>query len=189
MRGRALHRVGRLLHLAGGLAARSGRFCSRDSRLELARRFLGLLRQRALQIAAARVRRRLAAGQLPLPLQLLLLPPRQLAQLLGQLVDLLIGVLLHRLLVGLVLVGHLVQFELEQVGQILGNRAGAATAATAAGVAVGLHLQLVFFFGLLQELERLVLRRQRRFGLLRLQVALGRLHLAPRPAAAARRSS
>ncbi len=77
-----------------------------------------------------------------------------------------------------VLVRHLVQFELEQVGEILGNRAGAATPAAATGVAVGLHLQLVFFFRLLQVLERLVLGRQRRLGLLRLQEAFGVLHFA-----------
>ncbi len=100
VRGRALHRVGRLLHLARGLGEIRTILLARQP-FEPAGRFFGLLRQRALEIAAARVRRGLTAGLLLPPLQFLLLPPRQLAQLLGQLVDLLIGVLLHRLLIGL----------------------------------------------------------------------------------------
>jgi hypothetical protein len=84
---------------------------------KLARRFLGLLGERALRIATALslALRRAAA----LPLRLLLLAPRQFLQLLGELVDLLLGLCLRRALRGLVLVGHLVHFELEQVRQFV----------------------------------------------------------------------
>ena len=56
-----------------------------------------------------------------LPLGFLLLPARELLQLLGELVDLLVGLLLRRALRRLVLVGHLVDFELEQIGELVGH--------------------------------------------------------------------
>ena len=99
---------------------RSGRFSSRDELLEPARRFLGLIGQLALLLAGSAARRLLAErGAAPLPLGFLLLPARELLQLLDQLVDLLIGLLLRCLLARLVLVRHLVELQLEQVGEIL----------------------------------------------------------------------
>ena len=55
---------------------------------------------------------------LPLPLGFLLLAPRELAQLLHQRVDLLIGLLLLRALRGLVLVRQLVEILLEELREI-----------------------------------------------------------------------
>ena len=55
----------------------------------------------------------------PLPLGLLLLTARQLLQLLQQLVHLAVAFLLHRLVGRLVAAGHLVQFLVEDVGQLL----------------------------------------------------------------------
>ena len=72
--------------------------------------------------SAAAARRRPAAARSrggALPLGFLLLPARQLAQLLRQRVDLLVGLLLVGALRGLVLVGHLVELELEQVGEVV----------------------------------------------------------------------
>src|SRR4029079_16996961 len=114
-------------------------------------------------------------GHLPLPLQLLFLPPRQLAQLLGELIHPLVRALLPRAAGRLVPSRHLVHFALEQVGEILGDRSRAAATTATAAVAIHLHLQLVFLFGLLQILERLVLRRERAVRALRLELALGGL--------------
>src|SRR3989304_89007 len=61
-------------------------------------------------------------------------------------VRLLGGLLLVGPLRGLVLVGHLVELELEQVGEVVGDRTRAASAA-AALLAAGLHLKLVLFLG------------------------------------------
>ena len=55
----------------------------------------------------------------PLPLGFLLLPARQLLQLLQQLVHLAVAFLLHRLVGRLVAAGHLVQLLVEDVGQFL----------------------------------------------------------------------
>ena len=112
-------------------------------------------------------------GAPPLTLGFLFLPARQLLQLLGELVDLLVGLLLRRLLAHLVLVGHAVHFELEQIGEIAVLLLAAATAA-AALLLPDLHLGLVLLLGLLQELQRLLLGRQRR-------VRRGRLQLRLRP--------
>src|SRR5205823_8027635 len=99
-----------------------------------------------------------STGQLPLQgtatlrLRFLFLPPRQLLQLLQQLVELLIAVLLHRTIGGLVLVSHAIELELEEVRQFLRHLTAAAT--TAARVAARGDLCLVLFLGLLQEPER-----------------------------------
>ena len=90
--------------------------------LEPTRRFFDFLRELPLRVAAAAAARALAARRhSPLPLGLLLLPARQLLQLLDQFVDaavlaLLLGALLH-----LVLVRQLVHLELEQVGEVFGH--------------------------------------------------------------------
>ena len=91
---RLAHRVGRLLQLARGLPELRPVLLTREF-FELARRFLGLIRERSLRIAAART---LAGRGAPaLTLGLLFLSPRQFLQLLGQLVDLLIRLLLRSL--------------------------------------------------------------------------------------------
>src|SRR5439155_26588669 len=114
-------------------------------------------------------------GTATLRLRLLLLPPRELLQLLQQLVELLIAVLLHRAIGGLVLVRHAIELELEEVGQLLRHLAAAAT--PAASVAARADLCLVLFLGLLQEPERAVLRRQRAIGARGPELRLGLLHL------------
>ena len=70
------------------------------------------------------------------------------------LVDLPIGALLLGALLHLVLVGQLVQLELEQVGEIVRHVVLLPAAATTATAAVlHLHLQLVLLLGILQELQ------------------------------------
>ena len=119
-----------------------------------------------------------------LPLGLLLLPPRQLLQLLGELVDLLIAGLLLGLLLHLVLVRQLVELELEQVGEVFGHLALPAAAATAAAVLLR-DLRLVLLLDDLQDLQRALLGRQRRVGLHRLQIGLRPAPSPPPPSAAA----
>ena len=148
----AAHRIGGVAQLPRGVGEVLAILIARQL-FELARRFFGLLGQRALQVAAVAAGR-LARGHAALPLDFLLLPARELLQLLGELVDLLILLLRRGLRVGLVLVRHLVHFHLEQVGEIVRDRSRAAAATAAAGLAAGLHLQLELFFGLLQELQR-----------------------------------
>ena len=183
-RRRAPHRVGGLPHLLRRLREIRTIALARQP-LELPRRFFGLLGERALALAAALsalARERL----LPLPLGFLLLPSRELAQLFHQRIDLLIGLLLLRALRRLVLVRELVEILLEEVREILLHRSGAA-AATAAATALLAHLLLVLFFGLLQLLQRAILRRQRVGRRLRLQLSFGRASFLRRPSAAARR--
>ena len=173
-----LHRVGGVAQLPRGVGEVLALLIARQF-LELARRFLGLFGQRALQIAAVAAGR-LARGHAALAFDFLFLPARQLLQLFGELVDLLILLLRRGLRVGLVLIRHLVHFHLEQVGEIVRDRSRSAAATTAAGLASGLHLQLEFLFGLLQELQRHVLGRQRAVRALRLQLLLRRGHLLGR---------
>ena len=56
----------------------------------------------------------------------------------------------------------------------------AASASSATGVLPRLHLQLELLLRLLEELERLLLPRQRAIRALRLELGLGRLHLLGR---------
>ena len=128
-----------------------------------------------LAVAAALSRhagQRLLAGAL----RFLLLAARQLAKLLHQRVNLLIGLLLLRALRGLVLIGELVEILLEQIREVFGDRSGPAAPSTAAA-SLGAHLLLVFLFGLLQLLQRAIFRWQRGIGRLGLQLLFGRLHL------------
>jgi hypothetical protein len=115
-RRRPPHRVCRLPHLLGGLRE-VGPIALARKPLELARGLFGLFGERALAGAAT-----LAAlsGErlLALTLRFLLLAPRELAQLLHQRIDLLIGLLLLRALRGLVLVRQLVHILLEELGEI-----------------------------------------------------------------------
>src|SRR4029077_17116874 len=147
--------------------------------LQLTRRLLDFVRELTLQIAG--IARSLSLLRQPaLTLHLLLLPPRQFLQLLDQLIDLLIVPLLLRARLHLVLVRELVQLQLEQIGEVLGHLVLTATSATAPAV-LHRHLQLVLLLGVLQQLQRTLLGRERRVGLQRLQVGLGRLHFLRRP--------
>ena len=95
-----------------------------------------------------------------LPLGFLLLPPRQLLQLLGELVDLLVAALLLGALLHLVLVRELVELELEQVGEILGHLALPPPPPPPPPLLLR-HLHLVLLLGVLQQLQRALLGRQR----------------------------
>ena len=177
------HLVGRLAHPSRGIHQIGAVLFARQL-LEPPRRFLDLIGQ--LPLAARRRPPRLLPGcALAQALGLLLLPAGQLLQLLRELVDLLIRLLLLGALRGLVLVGHLVHLELEQVGQILGHLALPTAAATAAALALHADLDFVLLLGFLQDLQRLLLERDRAVRARLLQLRLGRLHLRRRPAAAA----
>ena len=146
--------------------------------LEPPRGLLQLVGELALAAAATAAAVLLARGRHPaLPLGFLLLAPREVLQLLGELVHLLIARLLLGALLHLVLVRELVELELEQVREILGELALAAAATAAATLA---HLHLVVLLGVLQQLQRALLGRERFLRLLRLEVAFGRLHLGRR---------
>ena len=106
------------------------------------------------------------------PLGFLLLAARELLQLLGELVDLLVALLLLCALRGLVLVGHLVHLELEQVGQILGHLALPAAATAAALLALHADLGLVLLLRLLEDLQRLLLEGDRAVRARLLQLGL-----------------
>ena len=157
------HLVGRLAHLPRGLHQLRPVLLARQL-LEPARRFLDLIGELPLAVAAARAAL-LPGRALPLALGFLLLPPRQLLQLLGELVDLLIRLLL--------------------LGALRASRTGwpscRARARTGrrdprpSGSArrrrrrrpAALHadLDFVLLLGLLQELQRLLLERERAVGL------------------------
>src|SRR4029453_1597876 len=137
------------------------------------RRLFDLLGERTLLISTSGTRLP-GLGATTLTLGLLLLATRQLLQLLEQRVEFLVGLLLLRALRGLVLVRHLVELELEQIGKVLRHRVLAA--ATAATLTAHLDLPLVLFFRLLQNLQRFLfgLERALRIGLL--QFRFGVLH-------------
>ena len=87
--------------------------------LEPARRFFDLLRELTLASPPPPPPPLGLRRQAALPLGFLLLPPRELLQLLEQLVDLLVAALLLGALLHLVLVRELVELELEEIGEIL----------------------------------------------------------------------
>ena len=111
------HRIGGIAQLLRRLREVGSVLLTRQL-LQPPRRLFDLFRQRTLVAVRAAA---LLAGQrtLPLPLGFLLLAPGQLAELLHQLVHLLIGVLLLGALCRLALVGDLVQLHLEQIGELL----------------------------------------------------------------------
>src|SRR5204862_6189792 len=129
----------------------------------LPRRLFRLIGELALRGAAALP---LALrGAAALLLRFLFLAAGQLLELLGELVDLLVGLLLRGALRGLVLIGHLVDLELEQVSELLGHRLLAAAAPAAALLLLlRADLGLVLFLGLLEVLEGAVLGGQGRIG-------------------------
>ena len=109
-------------------------------------------------------------------LVLLLLSRRQLLQPLERFVHLLLRLLLLATLHLLVLVPHLVGFQLEQVGKVLGVRLllSAATAATAAAHA---HLHVtVDGFSAFEHLQRALFRREGLLGVSLRELLLGALH-------------
>ena len=92
-------------------------------------------------------------------LRQLLLPARQLFQFFQRIVNLLLACFLSRTGVGFILVLFLVQFQIEQIGQIApGATATAASAATAALLNLNIAER---GFSAQQVLERLLFRRQR----------------------------
>ena len=113
-----------------------------------------------------------------LALDFLLLPACELLQFLREFVHLLVAALLLGALLHLVLVRELVELELEQIREILGELVLGAAAAPAAAALT--HLHLVVLFGVLQQLQRALLRRQRFLRLLRLEVAFGGFHFRGR---------
>ena len=172
-RRRAPHCIGGLLHLPRGLHQVGTVLFARQP-LEPSRGLLGLLGQRPLLCRSAGRGASLFERAQPLPLRLLLLPPRKLLQLLEQFVELTIAGLLLRLIGGLVAARHLFELLLEDVGELLLLRASAAAATTAA--LLDADLVLVLLFRLLQNLQRLVLGRQRTVGTDGGELAFGLLH-------------
>ena len=142
--------------------------------LQTPRRFFRFVGELPLTGAAAR-RVLSARRHPPLPLGLLLLAPRELLQLVGELVHLLLALLLAGPLLHLVLIGELVELELEQIREVVGLLLAAA-AATAAALLLG-ELHLVFLLGRLQILQRGLLGRHRRLRILLAQGGFGRPHL------------
>ena len=181
------HGVRRFLQLSRGLLQVLTLLLARQL-LQPARRLFEFLRELTLGVAAAAARLALACGrQATLPLGLLLLPARELLQLLGELVDLLVAALLLGALLQLVLIRELVELELEQIGEVLGHLILSAAAAAAA--ALRRHLHFVLLLGVLQQLQRALLGRQRFLRLLALQVRLRPSSSRRPPSAALRRSS
>ena len=177
--GRAPHRVGGVLQLLHRVAQLPPLLLVARQLLELPRRLFGLVGERALRRAGVRPTALARLRHAALPLHLLLLPPRQLLQLLDQLIDLLIAALLLGALLHLVLVRQLVELELEQIREVVGELVLLPAAAAPAALLLR-DLQLVLLLGVLQQLQRALLGRQRGVGLHRLQVGLGRLHLVGR---------
>jgi hypothetical protein len=145
------HGIGRLTQLPGGVEQfRSLTFSGQL--FETPCRLFDLVGQRSLTLCAAASASLLKSTTPCLTGGFLLLSACQLSQPLGQLVNLLVHVLLVGPTARLVLVGHLVQFELEEIRKIICNGTGPASA-TPTLLATDLHLHLVLFFGLLQVLQ------------------------------------
>ena len=136
--------------------------------LELARGLLDFISQRTL---AGRTRSAaLLAAQPRRLFGLLQLTTRQLSQAIRDFIHFLRLTLLLRALLHLVLVGHTVQFELEEIGQLRGAPATtAASPTTTAASAALLHLEVVQLLGFLQRLQCALFSRQRFSGAQRRQ--------------------
>ena len=146
-----------MLHLARDLLEPPVTGFARQA-LQPASRLLGLLGQRPRRVTAAPLLAALLSRRPALlPLELLLLPAREFAQLLHQLVDFLVGGLLLAALHGLVLVAQFVGLQLEEIGQVLG--AGSLLPPPASARLLGLlrHEALVGLLGLLELPERALL--------------------------------
>src|SRR5262249_37910040 len=143
--------------------------------LELTRHLFELIGERALRCAARAVALLPLLTALLLLLCLLELTTGELAELFGEVVDLLIRVLLLRALLRLVLIRETILLELEQLGQLLIHLAAAS--ATAAALLLTLtDFELVQGFDVLQNLERAALRRERLTRLQLLEQLLCRIH-------------
>ena len=146
-------------------SARSWRCCSRVScssrRAASSASFASWRCARFRPAAAAGRLRRYGAA-----VRLLLLAPGQLLQLLRDFVDLLVSGLLLGALLHLVLVRQLVEFEFEEVGQVFGHLLLPPPPPPPPRAA---HLHFVFLLGVLQQLQRPLLGRQRFLRLLALQ--------------------
>ena len=134
------HRVGGVLKLARRLRQALVGLHAREL-LQAPRLLLHLIGERALVLCAAPGGTLRAVGEALLALGLLLLAPRQFAQALKRLVDLLVGLLALAALHALVLVLELVQLQLEKVGEVV--RVGPATPASAPAALLLAHLHLV----------------------------------------------
>ena len=110
-----------------------------------------------------------------LPFSLLLLPPRELLQLLDQLVDLVVGLLLLPATDGLVLVLELVELEFEEVGKVFGRLLPGASSAPLL-ILFLLHVALVGLLSLLKEAQRGLLVGQCSAQLLRREILLRLAH-------------
>ena len=170
----------RLSHSLRGLLQVSGVLCKLGivvlacQALKLSCRFLHLLRQVPLSLAATTRRSLLGLHPPTLPLGLLLLPTPEFLQLLDQLIDFVVGLLLLPTLDGLVLVLEFVELEFEQVGKIFGRLLPATTATTTALLTLLLlHISLVRLLGLLEESQRGLLVGQRITQLLLREVFFG----------------
>ena len=172
---RLAHRVGRLLQTPRRLH-HLGRLLLARQPLEPPGRFFRLVGEDALRRPPGGPRGLSAPRPAALPLGFLLLPARQLAKPLHQRVDFVVAGLLLPALHRLVLVLQLVEFELEQVREVLGR--GLAAAAAPAAPAALLDADLVVgLLGPLQLLQGALLGRQRGVDILLLERGLGHPHL------------
>ena len=173
------HRVGGVLKLARGLRQALVGLHAREF-LQTPRLLLHLIGERALVLCAAPGGTLRAVGEALLPFGLLLLAPGQFAQPLERLVDLLVGLLALAALHALVLVLELVQFQFEEIREVL--RVGPAAAAPSSASALLLaHLHLVVERFRAQEvLERLLLLGERALRIGGVEPLHGGLHLLHR---------
>ena len=176
--GRFPHRVGGVLKLARRLRQALVGLHAREL-LQAPRLLLHLIGERALVLCAAPGGTLRAVGEALLALGLLLLAPRQFAQTLERLVDLLVGLLPLAALHALVLILELVQLQLEEVGQVLRVGPAAPSSAPAALLLAHLHL-VVERFRAQQVLERLLLLGERALRVGGVEPLHGGLHLLHR---------
>ena len=186
VRGSTTHLARRILKAARRIGEVLIVLLTREA-LELVRFVLGLLREIALALAALRSRLTHASETVGLrarAIVLLLLPRRELPQLLGGFVDLIVGLLLLPLLLPaldrLVLVSDFVFLKLENVREILGVGLVAASAAAATLLLAHLNLDVTEHrLGALQLLQRTLLRPERRARRTGAELLLGGVHHRP----------
>jgi len=157
--GGATHRIGGVLHLPRGIREIRSLLLAGQP-LQPPRLFLDLVGQRALLRPAVATARLPFQGTATLPFGFLLLPTGEFLQLLEQLVHLPLTLFLRLLVRRLITARHLVEVLLEQIRKIALLLAAAAPTATAL-LLLDADLDLVLLLGLLENLQRLVLRRER----------------------------
>ena len=127
---------------------------------EAAGRLFGLVGEVALALITGTARCAALLGAGPaLPLGLLLLPPCEFLQRLHGLFELVTGLLALTALDGLVLVLELIEFEFEEIGEVIRSLAAATTTTTT--LLPLTDLELIVLFSLLELQERSQLRRDR----------------------------